>query len=116
MGIQVEFNPDLALRNISEHKNGNRQEDECILEKLEVGKTHAFLKSGQRNYWLLGQIPLVETKGNCQISRPLAAVEILEATHFMLDGKLFTKGKYNIVEAFDPNDGKADFDGFERVK
>jgi len=25
MGIKVEFNPDLALRNISEFKNGNRK-------------------------------------------------------------------------------------------
>lgn len=38
MGIQVEFNPDLALRNISEFKKGNRKEDECIPEKLETGK------------------------------------------------------------------------------
>jgi len=25
MGIQTEYNPDLALRNISESKNGNRR-------------------------------------------------------------------------------------------
>ena len=116
MGIQVEFNPDLALRNISEHKNGNRKEDECIPEKLEAGQTYSFLKSDQRNYWLLGQIPLVETKGNCQISKPLAAVEILEATHFMLDGKPFTKGKYKVIDIFDSSDSKAHFDGFERIK
>jgi len=30
MGIKVEFNPDLALRNISEFKNGRRQIEECI--------------------------------------------------------------------------------------
>ena len=116
MGIQVEFNPDLALRNISEHKNGNRKEDECIPEKLEAGQTYSFLKSGQRNYWIQGQVPLIETKGNLQLSRPLAAVEILEATHFLLDGKPFTKGKYKIIEVFDPSDSKAHFDGFERLK
>ena len=116
MGIQVEFNPDLALRNISEHKNGNRKLEECIPEKLEAEQTYSFLKSGQRNYEIQGQIPLVETKGNCQISKPLAAVEILEATHFMLDGKIFTKGKYKVVDIFDPSDSKAHFNRFERLK
>ena len=38
MGIKVEFNPDLALRNIAEFKNGNREIDECIPENLEIGK------------------------------------------------------------------------------
>ncbi len=116
MGIQVEFNPDLALRNISEHKNGNRKEEECIPGKIKAGQTYAFLKIGQRNYWLQGQIPLVETKGNQQLSRPVAAVEILEAIHFMLDKKPFTKGKYKVVETFDPSDSKIHFDGFERIK
>ena len=44
MGIKVEFNPDLALRNITEHKNGKRKIEECIPENLEVGKVYDFLK------------------------------------------------------------------------
>lgn len=36
MGIQVEYNPDLALRNIKEFKNGNRKIKECIPENFEI--------------------------------------------------------------------------------
>lgn len=115
MGIQVEFNPDLALRNISEFNAGRRKKGECIPEKLKAGKTYSFLKSGQRNYWLLGQVPLVETKGNQQLSKSLAAVEILEATHFLLGGKPFTKGKYKVIEVFSPSDTKVHFDGFSKI-
>ena len=70
MGIKVEFNPDLALRNISEYKKGNRKIEECIPEILKVGKVYNFLKNDQRNYWLQGEIPLLETKGNEKLSRP----------------------------------------------
>ena len=38
MEIQVEFNPDLASRNISHFKEGNRLAEECIPENLESGK------------------------------------------------------------------------------
>jgi len=115
MGIQVEFNAELALRNISHFKVGNRKEDECLPETLEAGKTYSFLKSGQRNYWLQGQVPLIETKGNQKLSRPLAAVEILEVTHFLLDKQVFTKGKYKVIDVFDSSDSKVHFDGFERL-
>ncbi len=37
MGIKIEFNPDLALRNIGEHKKGQRREEECIPENLKIG-------------------------------------------------------------------------------
>lgn len=113
MGIQVEFNPDLALRNISEYKNGNRKIEECIPENLEVGKIYDFLKKDQRNYWLFGEIPMVETKGNQNLSRPKASVMILEATHFLDNGELFTKGKYKVVEVF--KDDKIYFEGMDRV-
>ncbi len=45
MGIKVEFNPDLALRNISEFKNGNRKIDECILKTLRREKPTPFLNA-----------------------------------------------------------------------
>jgi hypothetical protein len=104
MGIKVEFNPDLALRNISEFKAGRRQKEECIPDNLEVEKIYDFLKSDQRNYWLLGEIPLLETKGNAVLSRPIASVIILAATHFNKDGNIFTKGKYKVIEIFRDTD------------
>ena len=64
MGIQVEFNPDLALRDISEFRNVNRKKEECIPENLEKGMVFEFLKEGQRNYWLEGGIPLLESRGS----------------------------------------------------
>ena len=114
MGIQVEFNPDLALRNISEFKNGNRKEEECIPENLEAGRIYSFLKEGQRNYWFFGEVPLVETKGNQELSRPKASILVLEATHFTENGKVYTKGKYKVIEVFNDND--VHFDGFNRIK
>ena len=113
MGIQVEFNPDLALRNISEFKAGRRKIEECIPESLEEGKIYDFLKEGQRNYWLMGELPLVETKGNQILSRPRASILILEAVHFNENGKVYTKGKYKVIQVFD--DDKIHFDGFTKI-
>lgn len=115
MGIKIEYNPDLALRNISEFKNGNRKKEECIPENLEPGQVHEFLKIGQRNYWLEGEIPLLETKGNGQISKPLASIIILEITHFMQGDELWTRGKYKVIDVFNPDDKRVHFNGFSRV-
>ena len=100
MGIQVEFNPDLALRDIAEYKAGKRKIEECIPKNLEAGKSYYFLKKDQRNYWFHGEIPLVGTKGNQNLSRPLASVIILEATHFLENKEMYTKGKYRVIEVF----------------
>ncbi len=113
MGIKVEFNPDLALRDISEFKNGDRKKEECIPEDIEVGKIYPFLKEGQRNYWLEGEVPLVETKGNQNLSRPKASILILEATHFIDNKRLYTKGKYKVVEVF--KDDRIHFDGYTKI-
>lgn len=113
MGIKVEFNPDLALRDISEFKNGNREIEECIPESLENGKTYSFLKTGQRNYWLHGEIPLLKTKGKEVLSRPKASIIILEATHFIKNNISYTKGKYKVIEVF--KDDKIHFESYERV-
>ncbi len=115
MGILVEFNPDLALRNITDYDKGLRKKEECIPPLLEKGKTYAFLKEGQRNYWLMGEIPLVETAGGGRLSRPKASVIILEATHILLKGVIWTKGKYKVIDVFDPHDVKIHFDGFSRI-
>lgn len=113
MGIQVEFNPDLALRNISEYKAGKRKIEECIPDPLEEGKIYNFLKKDQRNYWLHGEIPLVETKGNQNLSRPKASVIIMEATHFLEKGEMYTRGKYKVVEVF--KDNKIHFEGMDKI-
>lgn len=113
MGIKVEFNPDLALRNISEHENGKRSLEECIPKDLQVGKVYDFLKKDQRNYWLLGELPLLETQGNQILSNPKASIVILEATHFLKDGEVHTKGKYKVTEVF--NDDKTHFNGWQKM-
>jgi hypothetical protein len=113
MGIQVEFNPDLALRNIAEFKKGSRKEEECIPEDLKAGKVYPFLKLGHRNYWLEGEIPLLETVGNGNLSAPKASIIILEVTHSRIDDKNFTSGKYKIIEVF--NDDQIHFNGFAKL-
>jgi len=114
MGIQVEFNPDLALRNISEYKTGRRKLEECVPDILEEGKVYDFLKKEQRNYWLDGEIPLVETTGNQNLSRPKASVVILEATHFKDNGESYTRGKYKVTAVF--NDDEIHFENLTRIK
>ena len=113
MGIKVEFNPDLALRNIAEFQAGNRKMEECIPENLEVGKIYDFLKKEQRLYWLHGEVPLLETKGNQNLSLPIASVVILEATHILIDGEVYTKGKYKVTEIFE--DQSFHFNGFAKI-
>jgi hypothetical protein len=122
MGIKVEFNPDLALRDISEYKAGRRKLGECVPEKLEAGKVYTFLKSGQRLYYLSdsefwgnGQLPLCETGGQENLSRPLASIKILEATHFLDQGEAWTKGRYRVIDVFDKDDAKIHFEACKRI-
>ncbi len=123
MGIQVDFNPDLALRDYSEFEKGNRKEVECIPKDLEAGKVYNFLKKGQRLYWLsehkfwsYGEMPLCKTEGKQELSRPIASIKMLEVTHFLENDEVWTKGKYKVIEVFDPNDKKIHFEGYKRVK
>ena len=103
MGIPVEFNPDLALRNIKEHKEGRRTLEECIPESLEAGQNYHFLKKGQRNYWFFGEIPLLQTEGDQRLSRPLASIVILEVTHFRDKRRIYTRGIYRVEKVLNPN-------------
>lgn len=114
MGIKVEYNPDLALRNIKNFKEGLRKESECIPENLKSGEIYDFLKKDQRLYWLHGEIPLLETKGNEDLSYPLASIIILEATHFLNNDEVWTKGKYKVIEVF--QNKNVYFNGFARIK
>ncbi|MFH1316780.1 MAG: hypothetical protein ABII01_04635 [Candidatus Woesearchaeota archaeon] len=114
MGIQTEYNPDLALRDISEFDNENRKKEECIPSDIKEGETYDFLKKGQRNYWIEGEIPLLMTKGNQVLSKPLAGIIILEATHFMNNNEPYTKGRYKVVEIF--KDDRIRFNGFDKIE
>ena len=113
MGIKVEFNPDLALRSAEEFKAGRRSSDECVPEKLEVGKQYPFLKSGQRNYWLEGEVPLLITEGNEKLSAPIASIRILSATHEEKSGAIWTRGTYKITEIF--SDGRVHFNSYAKI-
>jgi len=57
MGILVEFNPDLALRNISEYKTGKRQLAECIPADIKVWQNLPLFKKKARG--------IIGWKGNC---------------------------------------------------
>ena len=113
MGIQVEFNPDLALRDVGESRNGSRKIEECIPEPLETGKVYSFLKRGQRNYWLHGEIPLLQTKGEGNLSLPIASIVILNAKHELFDDEIWTSGQYRIIEVF--GEDKVRFNGFAKL-
>jgi len=113
MGIAVEFCPDLALRSFG---TVGRKSEECLPKEIVKGKVFNFLKEGQRNYWMLGELPLRETKGNSILSRPLASVKFLEVIHFVDEGKIWTKGRYEIIEVYDIKDKAVHFDGLEKIK
>jgi hypothetical protein len=122
MGILVEFNPDLALRDISEYEKGRRQKEECVPKNIKKGEIYNFLKKGQRLYWLSdssfwgnGQLPLCKTSGGEKLSRPLASIKILEATHFLKEGECYTKGKYKAIDIFDEQDPKINFEACKRI-
>jgi len=115
MGIEIEFNPDLALRSFQQFKEGQRKQEECLPDKLVAGTIYEFLKKGQRNYWYHGEVALLETKGNQQLSRPLASIKILEATHFLKSGNVWTKGKYQVIDVFDISNKKINFEWMVRV-
>jgi len=76
--------------------------------KLEKGKIYPFLKQGQRIYWLTddenwgrGQLPLMKTEGNQKLSRPIGSIKIIEVTHILINGKVCTKGLYQVIEVFE---------------
>jgi hypothetical protein len=111
MGIQVEYNPDLALRAYDTQD----REEECLPDLLKPKKIHRFLKKGQRNYWLQGEIPLIETNGE-ELSRSLASIKIIEATHTLINGEVWTKGLYEVLEVYTEEDNEIHFEGFQKVE
>ena len=118
MWILIEFNPDLALRDISLFKSWERKKEECIPEKLNIWDIYDFLKKWQRNYYLLENepIPLIKTEWNWILSRPYVAIRILEATHFNLNWEIWTRWKYKILDVYNIDNPKIHFEWFLSVK
>lgn len=104
MSIKIEFNSDLALQCIAEHKSGNRKIEECIPEPLEVGKVYDFIKIDKGNYCLVEEVPLLEIRGNEIISQPRASVVIIKARHLSENENVYTVGKYKVLKIFGNND------------
>lgn len=97
LGFSVEFNDKLALRPFIEYQNGKRKREECIDQLLQCS-TYEFLKSDRRVFPLHENIPLVITAGEQRFSEPLALVQILEYTHAISDGKIYTRGRYKVEQ------------------
>ena len=60
-------------------------------------------------------MPLIETRGNNQLSKPVASIKITEVTHFLIDGEPYSKGRYEVIDTFDPKENKVHFNGFSRI-
>ena len=114
MSIQIEFCPDLALREFSKIKEDGRKPEECIPEKIEEGNEYEFLKNGQRGYWLNGELPLLITAGNQQLSKPIASIKIIETRHFKINNEIWTSGKYKVIKKI--SDEEIYFNGCEPIK
>ncbi len=113
MGIQVEYNPDLALR---KHGTPGRSLDECLPEKIKAGNVYPFMKKGQRNYWLEGEIPLLITEGEGRLSRPIASIRITQARHRLMSGEVWTDGVYEVIEVYNNKSPEVHFEGFAKRK
>jgi len=122
MWIAVEFNPDLALRNYEKFLSWEKLKEECIPKTLLKWKKYEFLKKWQRLYWLNNdkkwdywELPLLETKWNENLSRPIASIKIIEVTHFIKNWEIWTKWIYKVIEIFE-DDNKIYFETYKRVK
>jgi hypothetical protein len=109
----IEVNPALILRDTDEGQKGNRRPEECIPENLQTGQIYPFLKKDQRIFWFDGEIPLIVKGSDGNKSRPIASISILEVTHFVDNGTLWTRGLYKVTEIF--GDEEIHFDGLEKV-
>ncbi|PIZ55355.1 hypothetical protein CO057_02710 [Candidatus Uhrbacteria bacterium CG_4_9_14_0_2_um_filter_41_50] len=120
MGINAEYCPNLALRSFDQFEQGERKKEECVPKELREGEAYDFLKCGQRLYWFSndefwknGQMPLCITSGDQKLSRPIASIKMIEVTHFLVGDKIWTRGKYKVIEIF--KDNNIHFEGMKRV-
>jgi hypothetical protein len=100
MGLEIEFNTLLVLRNMSEFHEGTRKKEECIPSDLEKEVSYSFLKSGQRIYPLMKEMALLETR-NGNLSDPVAKIILTEINHMVYEEKLYTRGTYQVVNIID---------------
>lgn len=114
MPINMQFAPDLILRNMRHFHEGRRLQEECIPDPIQEGVEYAFLKEGQRAYWLDGEQPLSEKLEDGSLSPPRASVILLEVTHFKQNGKIYTRGKYLVVKVIKQDE--IYFNGCEPIK
>jgi hypothetical protein len=98
MELTPTFESELALWNIREFVTDKKKFDECIPENFKEGREYNFLLEGQKFFGLFAKFPLVEIGGNSNgMNNTRALINIIEVTHFLDNGKLFTKGKYRIL-------------------
>jgi hypothetical protein len=114
MGIVVEFNPDLTLRNKPAIKKYCRKLEECIPSPLIAGKIYEFLKKEQRFYWLHNELPFLETQGKGELSSSMASITHLELIHFKISGDVMTKGKNKVIKVL--SEGEIYFNGINKIK
>ena len=99
MRMKIKYDSNLCLRR---HGTPDRSFMENLPKDLVMNRTYYFLKTGKREFFIEGKIPLRETDGNGNLSRPLANVRIPEYTHFLKDGEVYTRGEYVILEILSP--------------
>jgi hypothetical protein len=74
--------------------------------ELKLNKTYEFIIRGQRVYPLKTDITLRQIDSTGKPLRELALVRIIEATHFLLEGEVMTKGLYNVLEVYENTEDK----------
>lgn len=100
MGIQVEYNDVLALR---EWGDEERAEVETIPPDLKEGDTYDYRKNGYRILPLMKAIPLVQTKGGQKFEKVVALVCIQNITVEAdpMGDRIFTFGQYRVIKILD---------------
>ncbi len=98
MSSHIVYNTDLALYSHEECLNEMHVPDECLPEKLELGKTYPFLKVGHRNYEINGRVTLLMIKPNEVLFTMRAEVEIVESFFVIENSCSYTRGHYTVLQ------------------
>jgi hypothetical protein len=101
MSLAISYCKLLALR---AHNTPGRRPEECLPQSMSPEKVYPFDKSEQRVFDIQRTIPLHETKGGEQLSRPIALIEIIEPVHYKKDGDIWTRGKYRVKRLISPSE------------
>lgn len=101
MGVPVEFNAVLALRDAAESINEQRHVDEYLPDHPKVGQEYGFRKCGQRIYQLGVPLSLLTTAGDNKTMQKVGTAVIIEARHIMEEDHVLTIGRYRILKLND---------------